>query len=116
MKVLLFQTSSTQRVTATQNEDGGWLLSKEWRHNIQEPWMQGKGITIPSKYVQDISILMGAGIISESDPRFEFIDENEGDGKSDFNTTTYKKDTNYRTSYTDYRKQNPLGRTSQTIR
>ena len=54
MKILLFQTSDTQRVTITKNEDGSWLLSKEWRHNNQEPWILGKGVLLPKQQVKAI--------------------------------------------------------------
>ena len=44
---LIYAPSATQRLVAQQNEDGSWLLSKEWRKSANEEWKQGKGISLP---------------------------------------------------------------------
>ena len=112
MKMVLFQTSSTQRVTATQNEDGSWLLSKEWRHNTNESWIQGKGITLPKQHVRAIGLLLESDGV-ENDG-FEFINDSEGVEESDFNKSTHKENTNnWHQTYAHYRQQNPVGRVLQ---
>ena len=117
MKILLFQTSRTQRVTATKNENGSWLLSKEWRHNDNEPWVQGKGFLVPKKHVKAVGSLLeseGAEDVLLNN-RFERI-EVEGDGKGDYNsnsakkTNNYQKTNNWHKTYANYRATHPLGR------
>ena len=58
MKVMLFQNSSTQRVSASRFDNGDWLLSKEWRKTSDNPWVQGKGILIPKHSVEMLATLL----------------------------------------------------------
>lgn len=51
MRALVHQSSSTQRLVAQSNEDGSWLLTKEWRKDKNDPWIQGKGISLPQAAV-----------------------------------------------------------------
>ena len=105
MKILLFQTSDTQRVTITKNEDGSWLLSKEWRHNNQEPWILGKGVLLPKQHVKAIGSLLETGYLSDDlVDCFSYI---EGDEKSDFNRN--QNPNNWNKTYTNY-KQNTMGK------
>lgn len=90
MKVLLFQTSRTQRVTATRFDNGDWLLSKEWRKSVDDEWLQGKGIMLPKHAINTLGTLL------ESDGThstitslgLKYLEENEGEIKSDFNQTS----------------------------
>ena len=116
VKLLLFQSTNTQRITLTKNENGSWLISKEWRHNANEPWVQGKGITIPQRYVQSLGeLLLSDGLGDVISRRgIEYIEDDEGVEKGDFNRG-YKKNynkgaNNWRKTYANYRKQNPVGR------
>lgn len=59
MKQILFQTSSTQRVTAESFPDGNWLLSKEWRKRADDDWIQGKGIQLPVINGQSTAFKLG---------------------------------------------------------
>ena len=74
MKQIVFQASNTQRVAVEPYPDGSWLLSKEWRKNADEDWVQGKGIHLPIVKGQSTAhklgkILMeGAGEYGTSDP------------------------------------------------
>lgn len=75
MKQVIFQASNTQRVTAESYTDGSWLLSKEWRKQSGDDWIQGKGIYFPVINGQPSVIklgqilLKGAGEDGTSDPK-----------------------------------------------
>lgn len=59
MKQIIFQASSTQRVTVESYSDGSWLLSKEWRKQADDDWIQGKGIHLPVIDGQPTAIKLG---------------------------------------------------------
>ena len=114
IKVLLFQSTTTQRLTLTKNPDGSCLLSKEWRKDFMEPWVQGKGITIPAQYVSSIGQLLMSNVEEVTKYGFdciERVDNSEREEKGDF--TNKKNSHNWRKTYFNYRKQNPLGRSSR---
>ena len=74
MKQIVFQASSTQRVVAEPYPDGSCLLSKEWRKQADDDWIQGKGIHLPVIDGQPTAfklgriLLKGAGENGTSDP------------------------------------------------
>lgn len=59
MKQIVFQASSTQRVTVEQVDDGSCLLSKEWRKQADDDWIQGKGIHLPVIDGQPTAVKLG---------------------------------------------------------
>lgn len=59
MKQIVFQASSTQRVVAEPYLDGSWLLSKEWRKQADDDWIQGKGIHLPVIEGQPTAVKLG---------------------------------------------------------
>lgn len=79
---IICQTSNTQRVVAESHPDGSWLLSKEWRKNADEEWIQGKGISLPvingQSTAQKLGRMLlggdmeGAGENGTSDPNESF--------------------------------------------
>ena len=77
MKVLLFQTSSTQRVSVTHLDNGDWLISKEWRKVPENPWVQGKGVRIPKAYVKDLAQLLNSDDIPNviADMGLKYLEE-----------------------------------------
>lgn len=46
-KFVLFQNSGTQRVTVQIQEDNSVLVSKEWKKQVEDVWIVGKGIVFP---------------------------------------------------------------------
>ena len=103
MKVLLFQASRTQRVTATRFDNGDWLLSKEWRKSVDDSWLPGKGIMLPKHVINTLGVLL------ESDGThstitglgLKYLEESEGEITSDFNQ---KSSNNWNTASSHYTK------------
>lgn len=54
MKLVLFQSSNTQRVTVSIQDDEV-LLTKEFRKSSEDDWKIGKGLTLP----KDRLVLLG---------------------------------------------------------
>lgn len=78
MRALIHQSSSTQRIVAQPNEDGSWLLSKEWRKQPDDPWIQGKGINLPYSYVAQ---KLGRLLMGEKISGVEWLDDMKGVGE-----------------------------------
>lgn len=57
-RLVLFENSNTQRVSVQINDNGSVLISKDWRKTPDGEWMQGKGINIPQKYLDDLGELL----------------------------------------------------------
>lgn len=56
MKLVLFENSTTQRVTInTESGKESVLMSKEWRKSSKDDWILGKSIEIPYKELWNIS-------------------------------------------------------------
>lgn len=112
VKVLLFQSSRTQRVTLTKLEDGAFLLSKEWRRGIDEPWIQGKGIKLPViggiSMGERLGMLLASGMSGDiiAEQGLEYIEDEEGVEKSDFS----EEKTHNWTTNTHYEKTSMGGR------
>ena len=64
---LIFASSSTQRLVASKNEDGSWLLSKEWRKSADEEWKCGKGILLPVISGISTATLLGNVLIGKQE-------------------------------------------------
>ena len=47
MKFVLFERSSTQRISVQVKDNEDILLNKEYRKSVNEDWRVGKGILIP---------------------------------------------------------------------
>ncbi len=51
MRIVLFQNSSTQRVSVQQN-GSTVLITKDWKKSASdENWITGKGITLPVEHI-----------------------------------------------------------------
>lgn len=57
-RLVLFENSSTQRVSVQINDNGDVLISKDWRKTPDGEWMQGEGINIPKQYLDDLGELL----------------------------------------------------------
>lgn len=57
-RFVLFENSSTQRVSVQINDNGDVLISKDWRKTPDGEWIQGKGINIPKQYSDDLGELL----------------------------------------------------------
>ena len=117
IKLLLFQSSRTQRLTLTKNLDGSCLLSKEWRKTPNEEWIQGKGIMIPTQYVFPIGKLLASNVMESviAEFGFDYLEHNEGVEKGDFKKEdkNYNKGAyNWRNKSINYYRQGSLGRSS----
>lgn len=65
MKIVLFQSSNTQRVTAD-IKGNEVLLTKEWRKSSNEiEWNTGKGITLPRNSLITLGELLSCKSSSE---------------------------------------------------
>ena len=72
MRFLIGQLSKTQRLVIQSNPNGSWLLSKEWRKLSNQPWIQGKGITLPN--FQNIPQRLGK-LLHTGASDFEILEE-----------------------------------------
>ena len=54
MKIVLFQSSDTQRVAINIEKKDSLLISKEWRRNTNEDWKIGKSIEIPHDKLESV--------------------------------------------------------------
>lgn len=78
MKQIVFQTSDTQRVAVESYSDGSWLISKEWRKQADDDWIQGKGIHLPiingqpTAYKLGQILMKGVGKNGDGDPNESF--------------------------------------------
>ena len=57
-RFVLFENSSTQRVSVQINDNGDVLISKDWRKTLDSEWMQGKGISLPKQHADDLGELL----------------------------------------------------------
>lgn len=54
MKIVLFQSSDTQRVAINIEKENSILISKEWRKNTNDDWKLGKSIEIPHDKLESV--------------------------------------------------------------
>lgn len=80
MKQIVFQTSDTQRVAIESYSDGSCLISKEWRKQADDDWIQGKGIHLPVIDDQPTAVKLGRILLKG-------VGE---DGTGDPNKSSYK--------------------------
>ena len=74
MKFVLLQSSNTQRVTATiNNQDNTVILNKEYRRSSKELWKVGKGIKLSFESVLRLSDLLNS---SDEETIYNLISQN----------------------------------------
>ena len=89
LKMLVHQSSSTQRIVAQRNDDGTWIISKYWRKTVNDEWTQGKGIELPVVNGKQTSQQLGKMLVADGKIDGAKIIEDKGSVNSEPNKKTY---------------------------